>query len=76
MGKRQINPEKFSKSLGLKIRALRVSRGWTLEECEEHGCINWRHLQTIEAGKNITVHTLVNISNLFGIPPSELLENV
>lgn len=76
MGKRQTNPEKFSIALGLRIRELRYSKGWTLEECEEHGWSNWRHLQSIEAGKNITVHTLVNLANLFGVHPAVLLEDI
>lgn len=73
MGKRRTDPKKFSKALGLRIREMRNARGWTLEECEFHGYSNWRHLQSVEAGKNITVHTLVNIANLFGVTPVELL---
>lgn len=70
------DPKKFSKALGLKIREMRMARGWTLEETEEHGWPNWTHLQRIEAGKNITVHTLVNLSNLFGIHPADLLADI
>lgn len=76
MAKRKIDPKKFSKALGLKIRELRNGKGWTLEECEEHGWKSWKHLQSIEAGKNMTVHTLVNIANLFGVSPGDLLEDV
>jgi transcriptional regulator with XRE-family HTH domain len=76
MGKRRHDPDKFSIALGLRIRKLRKERGWTLEECEQHGWKNWRHLQTIENGKNITVYTLVNVSNLFGISPSDLLKDL
>lgn len=76
MGRRQYEPKKVSKALGLKIRELRTRKGWTLEECEEYGWPNWRHLQSIEAGKNITVHTLVNLANLLGVSPSVLLEEV
>jgi len=75
MAKRRLDPRKVSKALGLKIRKLRLDRGWTLEDVEEYGWPNWTHFQRIEAGKNITVHTLVNISNLFGVHPSELLSD-
>lgn len=70
------DPKKVLRQLGLRVRELRNEKGWTLEECESHGWTNWRHLQTIEAGKNITVETLINLANLFSVHPSELLEDV
>jgi transcriptional regulator with XRE-family HTH domain len=75
MAIRKNDARKVLKKLGLKVRTLRNERGWTLEECEHHGFPNWKHLQTIEAGKNITVHTLVNLSNLFGVPISYLFDD-
>jgi transcriptional regulator with XRE-family HTH domain len=74
--RRKYNPKKVCKELGLKVRHMREERGWTLEKCEELGWPDWTHLQKIEAGKNITIHTLVNLANLFGISPSEILEGV
>ena len=71
-----IDPKKFSKALGLRVRALRNEKGWTLEQAEDHGWPSWRHLQKIEAGKNITIQTLVNLANLFDIRPSELLKGL
>lgn len=76
MRKRRYDPIRASRAIGLKVREIRTSKGWTLEECEEHGWTNWRHLQTIESGKNITVHTLINLANLFGLHPSELLADI
>lgn len=76
MAKRRLDPRKFSKVLGLKIRKLRTEKGWTLEDTEEHGWPNWTHFQRIEAGKNMTVHTLVNVANLLGVSPAELLSDV
>ena len=73
---KKYDSNKAAKALGLKIRSLRNQRGWTLEETEAHGWPSWRHLQKIEAGKNITVHTLINLANLFGVHPSKLLEDI
>ena len=73
---RQYDSEKASKAIGLKVRSLREAKGWTLEECEEHGWTQWTHLQRIESGKNITVKTLVRVANLFGVHPSVLLEDI
>jgi transcriptional regulator with XRE-family HTH domain len=74
--KRRYNPEKVSRALGLKIRQIRESKGWTLEYCEERGWPDWTHLQKVESGKNITVHTLVRIANLFGVTLSDLVEGI
>lgn len=73
MGKRQLDARWVKKRLGLNIRELRNDRGWTLEDCEQHGYPSWRHLQLVESGKkNATIQTLVNISNLFGVTVAEL----
>lgn len=76
MKSRPIDPKKASKAIGSKIRALRHARKWTLEATEEHGWPSWPHLQRIESGKNITVHTLIRVANLFGVHPSTLLEDL
>lgn len=73
MAKRRTDAKRFTKALGLRIRQMRLERGWTLEDTEEYGYPSWRHLQTIESGKNINIFTLVNIANLFGVHPSEIL---
>lgn len=77
MGKRRLDPKKTLKAFGLRIRHLRESRDWTLEHCEEMGYASWRHLQLIESGKkDISFTTLINLANLFGMHPSEILEGV
>ena len=67
---------KLLKTLGAKLRQLRIEKGWTLEETEEHGWPNWRHLQKIEQGKNITIITLKRLSKLYKISLSDLLINL
>ncbi len=57
--------EKFLKKLGLHLRSIRLKKGWTLEQTEEHGWPSWRHLQKIESGKNITVTTLWKLSRVY-----------
>jgi transcriptional regulator with XRE-family HTH domain len=66
----------FLKRLGLRLREIRQSRGWTLEEAEEHGYASWRHLQKIEAGKNITMTTLYRLSRLYDVELSYLLKSL
>ena len=65
--------EKFLKAFGAHLRQLRLDRGWTLEETEEHGWTSWRHLQKIEGGKNITLKTVLRLALLFKVSPEKLL---
>ncbi len=65
----------FLKNVGLAIRARRTELGWTLEEVEANGYPSWRHLQKIEAGKNITLATLWNIAKVLEVDPAVFLKN-
>lgn len=76
MGKRQYKPEKAYKAIGLKIRELRDTKGWTLEDMEGESDVSWQQLQKIESGRNITVRTIVRLANAFGVHPSELLADI
>lgn len=76
MGKRKYEPRKAYKAIGLKVRALREARGWTLEATEEHGWHSWQQLQKIESGRNIQVDTIIKLANLYGVHPAVLLEDI
>ena len=68
---------RFLKQLGFKLRSIRLERGWTLEQTEEHGWVSWRHLQQIETGrKNITVASLHQLSRVYKMPMSKILEDL
>ena len=71
-----IQCEKALKRLGLRLRAIRMQKGWTLEQTEEHGWGSWRHLQKIEAGKNVTFATLFKLSKLYKMPMSEIFSEL
>ena len=73
---KDIGSEKFLKKLGLCLRAIRVKKGWTLEQTEEHGWSSWRHLQKIESGKNITVQTLWKLSSVYKINLSVIFKEI
>lgn len=63
---------KFQKQVGLKIKALRLEKGWTLEQMEERGYPSWRHLQKVEAGKNMTLATIYRVAKTLKVNPKEL----
>ena len=68
--------QKLIAGLAKRLRKLRSERGWTLEACEEYGFKNWRHLQELESGKNITLETLVKVARLYKISPSKLIKGL
>lgn len=77
MAKRRYDAKKVSRAIGLNVRKLRNDKSWTLEKCEEIGFPSWRFLLQIESGdSNITIQTIVNLANLFGVHPSEILDGV
>jgi transcriptional regulator with XRE-family HTH domain len=68
--------KRFLKKLGLRLRAIREEKGWTLEETEERGWSDWKHLQTIEAGKNLTVVSLRRIAKVYRISLADIFSEI
>jgi len=68
--------KKYLEKLGTRIKSIRLEKKWSLEETEHHGWNDWKHLQKIESGKNITVVTLRKIAKLYKISQSKLLEGL
>ncbi|MGE3610985.1 MAG: helix-turn-helix domain-containing protein [Bacteriovoracaceae bacterium] len=62
--------------LGSLFRGLRLKKGWTLEQTEEHGWHDWKYLQKIESGRNITMTTFFNLCKLYGVRPERLLKSL
>lgn len=61
------------RALGLRLRALRKERGWTLDRTADHTGVDLKHIQMIEAGKlNVTMLTLVRLIEGFGVPMERL----
>lgn len=60
-------------ALGRRVRSLRLAHDWTLEHAAERMQLDFKHLQKIEAGQiNVTLATLVRLSQGLGEPISEL----
>jgi len=54
-------------------RALRLARGWTLEEAAERADVDVRHVQLLERGTaNPTTATLLRVARGFGVPVEAL----
>ncbi len=65
----------FFRALGKRVRELRKRKRWSQEDMIEHG-FSARHWQQIEAGRPITVKTLLKISKTFQVPLIRLLRGL
>lgn len=69
------NPEDaaYLKALGARFRAMRIAHKLSLREMDlKHGysIANW---QRLEGGVGINLRTLLRVSRIFGVTPSEML---
>ena len=61
------------KRLGGRLREIRESKGWTLEETAEEAKLHAVTLSRIENGRsNVTVASLVALARAFGVGMSDL----
>ena len=67
--------EKFFRALGQRIKAIRRKKGYSQEDMISFG-FSARHWQQIEAGRPITVTTLLRICEVFGITLSGMVRNL
>jgi transcriptional regulator with XRE-family HTH domain len=67
-----VDERKFFRSLGARIKGLRKGQRYTQEDMISLG-FSARHWQQIEAGRPITLRTLLKICDTFGIQAGRLL---
>lgn len=70
-----LNQHKFFLLLGKRVRELRKKRGHSQEDMISYG-FSARHWQQIEAGRPITVSTLLRICSAFEIPLEHLVHGL
>jgi transcriptional regulator with XRE-family HTH domain len=70
-----IDEEKFFRALGQRVRKARKAKGYSQEDMISFG-FSARHWQQIEAGRPITVRTLLRICGAFGIPADKLVRGL
>jgi transcriptional regulator with XRE-family HTH domain len=70
-----IDERHFFRALGSRIKKLRKTHGYTQEDMIGYG-FSARHWQQIEAGRPITIRTLLRICHTFGVKAANLLEGL
>jgi hypothetical protein len=69
------NQEDFFRALGAKVRLLRKKRKYSQEDMISFG-FSARHWQQVEAGRPITVTTLLRICEVFEISMAKLVRGL
>jgi transcriptional regulator with XRE-family HTH domain len=70
-----INELQFFRALGARIKKLRKARGYTQEDMISYG-FSARHWQQIEAGRPITIKTLLRICATFRVKAADLIQGL
>lgn len=70
-----VDENKFFRALGARIKQLRKMRSYTQEDMIGFG-FSARHWQQIEAGRPITLKTLLRICDTFSIRAARLIGNL
>ena len=70
-----VDHAKFFKALGLRVKELRKQRGHSQEDMISFG-FSARHWQQIEAGRPITVTTLLRICDVFKVRVGEVVRGL
>jgi transcriptional regulator with XRE-family HTH domain len=69
------NQDQFFSALGTRVRELRKKRGFSQEDMLSFGFAT-RHWQQVEAGRPITVTTLLRICEVFEVPMSKVVSGL
>jgi len=70
-----IDERQFFRALGTRIKKLRKTHGYTQEDMIGYG-FSARHWQQIEAGRPITLTTLLRICDTFAVRAAQLIEGL
>jgi len=70
-----IAEEKFFRALGQRVKKVRERKGYTQEDMIGFG-FSARHWQQIEAGRPITVTTLLRICDTFSVAVDRLVRGL
>jgi len=69
------NQAEFFLALGQRVRKLRKEHDYSQEDMLSFG-FSTRHWQQVEAGRPITVSTLIRICEVFEVPMSKLVRGL
>jgi ribosome-binding protein aMBF1 (putative translation factor) len=67
----------YSRALGSRVRSLRRTRKWSLEELSHRAGMHVTYLSSVEHGqRNPTLNVLMALAQALSVPLSELVEGI
>jgi transcriptional regulator with XRE-family HTH domain len=74
LGARILDAEDVIADVGRRVAELRAQKGLTQQALAEELELSWKYLQQVELGlENLTLKSLVRLSNALGATPVDLL---
>lgn len=70
---RPLDPDRVCKNVGRRIAELRKERGLTQEQFSVLLGTSFQWVSQLEAGRNVTLHSLARIANALRVPLATLL---
>jgi transcriptional regulator with XRE-family HTH domain len=67
-----LDPDKIAKQIGRRIAELRLDRDWSQQELAVKLRATFQWVSQLEAGQNLTVHSMVKVANAFKVPLEEM----
>jgi transcriptional regulator with XRE-family HTH domain len=72
LGARSLDAENVIADVGRRVAELRVQKGLTQQALAEELGLSWKYLQQVELGlENLTIKSLVRLSNVLGTTPAD-----
>ena len=68
--------EEFRKTLAARIKALRKAKGWTQMQMTTDFGYHVSFWQGIEAGRKMSLQTMLRVANTFDLTVEELLQGI
>lgn len=66
--------EAVMRRFGERVRARRLSRGWSLERLAAESGLHWTYVGSVERGeRNVSLVNIVRLATALGVAPGELL---
>lgn len=68
-----LDPDKIAEQIGRRIAELRQGKEWSQVQLATKLRTTFQWVSQLEAGQNLTVHTLVKVANAFKVELADLL---
>jgi transcriptional regulator with XRE-family HTH domain len=70
---RSLDPDRATRDIGRRIAELRRQRELTQEQLSVRLGVTFQWVSQIEAGRNLTIHSLIRIANALNVSLAELV---